>query len=251
MPNRYLSPAMHGQDALSLIQEPLTAAEARIYNGIWNAVIVGQLRPGSELSADTLCEIYGTTPGIISKAIAALDQDGIVAVAMNGSARIYLPLPSEARDLFDTVRTIATQIARRLAQRASDIPTAQRDMLDAHALAEEQAIEQNNAAAVGRLRLEYGTLLALIHGNRILAREHERNLNRFALVLLAYNAKGRDGLGTSDHTRSLNQMLLSGNGDAAARAIAAVLEKVSVSMRFDLDDSRVDLKALLNSGTGR
>lgn len=245
MPNRYLSPAMHGQDALALIQTPLTAAEARIYNGIWNAVITGQLRPGGELDPDALCEIFCTTPEAVGKAIAALTQDGIVAAPANQHPRIYLPLPSEARDLFDTVRTIATQISQRLAQRADEITPAQRSMLEMHALAEEEAIASQDAARVGRLRVEYGTVLTLIHGNRILALDHERNLNRFALALLAYSERRRDDLGTADHTNGFNQMLLSGNAEGLALCVASVLEDVTATMRFDLDDAHVDLRAVL------
>lgn len=246
MPDRYLSPAMHDQDALSLISAPLVGIEARIYNNLWNAVIDRALRPGTKLEEAALCEIYGVSRTVVRKVLVIMEQEGIVSLPLNRGAYIAHPSPRDASELCEVVVMMATHLITGLANRSRDITPEQRHKLEIHVQAEAEATRNGDYHTARRLRVEHGTLLSLIYGNHILAASFERHLSRLMLALSAYQRAPVPNGGV-EYTAALNQRIIAGETDAAVKVFLEFMDAVRKSMDFAADDTAVDLRAILGS----
>jgi len=244
MPERYLSPAMHDQDALSLISAPLVGIEARIYNNLWNAVIDRALRPGTKLEEAALCEIYGVSRTVVRKVLVIMEQEGIVSLPLNRGAYVALPSPRDARELCEVVVMMATHLITGLASRSQDIKPEQRHKLEIHVQAEIEASRNGDYHTARRLRIEHGTLLSLIYGNHILAASFERHLSRLALALSAYQRSPVPNGGV-EYTSALNQSILAGDPAAAVNVFLDFMDAVQKSMDFAEEAGAVDLRAIL------
>lgn len=246
MPERYLSPAMHDEEALSLISTPLVGVEAKIYNEIWNAVIDTKLRPGAKLEETALCEIYGVSRTVIRKVLIIMEQEGIVALPLNRGAFVALPSPREAQELCEATMVLTAHAVTQLAKSASAITLEQRDKLVDHLTAETTAARCNDFHTARRLNMEYGIVLALIHGNRILAATLERHSARLTVALSRYqHAPAKTG--GVEFTSNLNELILAGKDEAAVSEVRQLYAAILESMRFDQSDGTVDLKAILGS----
>lgn len=246
MPERYLSPALHNEDALSLLIAPFSNVEGRIYSDIWNAVIDRKLLPGARLEESVLCEIYGVSRTIVRKVMVILEQAGIVSLPLNRGAFIAVPTPRDALELLETVTTMLGHVATRLASDPSRITPMQRQLLAAHVEAERLAATEHNFQNSRRLRAEYGTLLGLIHGNHILAATLERDTMRFTLALAAYqlNPAPRGG---AEFTERVNELIYAGAQQEVGAFITAFAETVRKTLRFESDEVQPDLRAILGA----
>lgn len=247
MPDRYLSPALHNEDALSLLIAPLSKVDGRIYNDIWNAVIDRKLLPGAKLEETVLCEIYGVSRTIIRKVMVILEQTGIVSLPLNRGAFIAVPTPRDTLELLETVTAMLVHIATQLAATPKRITPAQRKLLAMHVEAERNAEAQHNFHSSRRLRAEYGTLLGLIHGNHILTATLERDTMRFTLALAAYQTAPAAG-GGADMPEKLNELIYAGVPKDVEDFINAFTERVRKTLRFETDEAQPDLRTILGKG---
>lgn len=245
MPERYLSPAMHDQEALSLIAAPLVGVEARAYNDIWNAIIDRKLRPGTKLEEAVLCEIYGVSRTIIRKVLVIMEQEGIVSLPLNRGAYVALPSPQDAIDLSEAGSTLLSYIAGRLADDPEQISAGQRKNLELHMQAREAAAAAGDFHTARRLSMEHGTLLALIYGNATLAATYERYVVRFSLAQSAY--QDVFAVGSSQVLAPLTAHILAGEKQAAQALIEAGWKAALKGMRFDLGSDAPDLKSILRN----
>jgi DNA-binding GntR family transcriptional regulator len=245
MPERYLSPAMHDHDALSLIAAPLVGVEARAYNDIWNAVIDRKLRPGTKLEEGVLCEIYGVSRTVIRKVLVIMEQEGIVSLPLNRGAYIALPSPQDAADLCEAASALLSYIVGQLADNPSLISAAQRDNLTLHLQARDTAAAAGDFHTARRLSMEYGTLLALIYGNTTIAATYERYVVRFALAQSAYQYVFATG--SSQFVAPLTLHILAGDKQAAQDLIETAWRAALKGLRFDLGNDAPDLKSILGS----
>jgi len=245
MPERYLSAAMHDLGAFSRIAAPLVGVEARVYNDIWNAVIDRKLRPGAKLEEAVLCEIYGVSRTVIRKVLVIMEQEGIVSLPLNRGAYVALPSPQDAAELCEATAALLSYIAGQLADAPQKISAAQRESLNQHLQARDAAAEAGDFHTARRLGLEYGTLLALIHGNRTLTATYEGYVVRFALAQAAY--QDTFAAGSSHLLAPLTTYILAGEKQAAQEMIQAALAAALKGMRFDANTDLPNLKAILRA----
>lgn len=244
MPERYLSPAMHDEQALSLLIAPLVGVEAKIYNGLWNAIIDTRLRPGAKLDEAALCEIYGVSRTIVRKVMLVMEQEGIVSLPANRGAYVVLPTSREARELNEAVTVIMRLVATRLAADPGKIAAVSRRKLEAHLAAERTASAEQDFRTMRRYRVEFMTLLALVHGNRVMAATVERYAVRYAIALAAYAEPGstEDGLAFAE---GFVAAILAGDGASAVQVLETHMLRTSKLMRFSVGGDAVDLRAVL------
>jgi len=243
MPERYLSPALHDQGAVSRIAAPLVGVEARVYNDIWNAVIDRKLRPGAKLDEAVLCDIYRVSRTIIRKVLVIMEQEGIVSLPLNRGAYVALPSPQDAAEVCEAAAALLSYIAGQLADDPKKISAAQRESLDQHLKAREAAATAGDFHTARRLSMEQGTLLALIYGNRTLTATFEGYVVRFALAQSAY--QDAFAVGSSQVLAPLTAHILAGDRQAAQEVIQAALRAALKGMRFDANTDLPNLKAIL------
>jgi len=241
---------MREQDALSMRIAPLVGVEARIYDDLWNAIADHRLRPGAKLEEVVLCEIYGVSRTVIRKVLVILEQEGIVSLPVNRGAYVALPSPEDVRELNEATTSSVAYVARKLAEDPKRITPGQRKELARHVEAEKVALEAHDVQALRRLRVEFGTLLALVHGNRTLARCFERNASRFSIGVCEYQEHSPLGA-TTEFCRTLRDLILAGKPDEAEQFISAHGEATLRSLRLDAAGDDSDLKTILGLGIER
>lgn len=244
MPERYLSPAMHDEQALSLLIAPLVGIEAKIYNGLWNAIIDTKLRPGAKLEEAALCEFYGVSRTVVRKVMLVMEQEGIVSLPANRGAYVVLPTAREAHELNEAVTTIMRLVATRLAANPAQISARSRDKMAAHLEAERAASANHDFRTMRRYRVEFMTLMALVHGNRILAATVERYAVRYAIALAAYAEPGstEEALAFAE---GFVAAILDGDAARAVQVLETHMLRTSKLMRFESTGDNVDLRAVL------
>ncbi|OKP62046.1 hypothetical protein BTE77_35965, partial [Ensifer adhaerens] len=136
MLTRFLSPALHTQDALALVTAPLGGVEGKIYNNLWNAVIDHKLRPGTKIDEAVLGEIYGISRTVIRKVLFIMEQEGIVHLPVNRGAYVASPSREDAEQLLEAIETLLLAFAQKLASNPQAISAKDRERLERHLEAE-------------------------------------------------------------------------------------------------------------------
>src|SRR5690349_9968000 len=115
MQERYLSPALQGEDAISRLVAPLAGVEAEVYNDLWNAVIERKLKPGAKIEELVLSEIYGVSRTVVRKVLVIMEQEGIVSLPLNRGAYVASPSFRDAQELLEATTAMLATIVEELA----------------------------------------------------------------------------------------------------------------------------------------
>ncbi|MCB5205583.1 GntR family transcriptional regulator, partial [Neorhizobium sp. T786] len=220
---------------------PLVGVEAQIYNDLWNAVINRKLKPGVKLEEAVLCELYGISRTVVRKVLVIMEQAGIVHLPVNRGAYIAKPTAGEAENLVEGMHLLLTHFARELANAPDQRRAEVHKVLSVHLQAEQQASQQAEFNTLRRLRLEAGTLLGVLAGNRLLTESYERFATRLTLALALYQ---RGSLITEGHSlmESTAKHILAGEPDEAAATFDTAFDMLRRSLDFGVNED-VDLKA--------
>ncbi len=183
---RYLSPALRGQSALSIGSTALAEIEARIHDRIWGAILDRRLRPGAKLKEETICEAFGVSRTIVRKVLVVMEQEGTLTLPINRGAFVASPVPDDIGHIFEAARLLTTYIVEQLATHSQKISQDSWDRIAQHLEAENEASAQQDVRAMRRLAIEFQLLLAVIHGNPFLSAAQERAETMLAMILTLY-----------------------------------------------------------------
>ncbi|HWK66230.1 MAG TPA: GntR family transcriptional regulator [Rhizobiaceae bacterium] len=249
MQERYLSPALHDQDATARLIAPLTGVEAEIYNDLWNAIIERQLKPGAKIEELVLSEIYGISRTVVRKVLVIMEQEGVVSLPLNRGAYVASPSFRDARELLEATAALLAGVVGELAMHPDRITAEHRRMLSDHAKAQRKAEAEQDAYARLRLQMEYLILLAVIHDNRLMAGSVERTSNRLAVALsLFQDTPAPDS--RAEFSETLTRHILEGAHAKALAHLHTYFEAVGRTLRPHSADTAVDLRAILGHRRG-
>lgn len=244
MPERYLSPALHDQDAMTLLMAPLVGIEAKIYNDLWNAVINRKLRPGAKLEESVIGEIYGISRTVIRKVLFIMEQEGIVSLPANRGAYIASPSFRDAEELLESVSASLIYFIGELATHPERITKEQRDKLADHIKAQEKANADQDFHTARRLNNEFCLLLALIHGNRLMAGVFDRQMNLYSVALASYQV-APPSISRAEFTTTLTRHIFDGEPAEAVAYYRTVYDAIRRTLRPDGGKEEIDLRAIL------
>ncbi len=91
----------------------------KAYNVIKEKIITLQLKPGSPIDEDALCEETGLTPTAVREALKWLSYDHLVDITPRHGIRVAEANPAELRELFEMRLPLETLCARMAAERAA------------------------------------------------------------------------------------------------------------------------------------
>lgn len=244
MQERYLSPALHDQDATSRLIAPLVGVEAEIYNDLWNAVIERKLKPGAKIEELVLSEIYGISRTVVRKVLVIMEQEGIVSLPLNRGAYVASPSFRDAQELLEATAALLAGIVGELAMHPDRITVEHRQMLSDHAKAQRKAESEQDVHASLRLQMEYLILLAVIHDNRLMAGSVERTGNRLAVALSLFQGAPAPG-SRAEFSETLTRHILEGEHAEALAHLHTFVEGVGRTLRPQPEDGAVDLREIL------
>lgn len=92
---------------------------ADIYGRLRDAILAGELLPGSPLSRRSLAQRYAVSTLPVAEALRQLESEGLVESRPRAGTRVRIPLPLEIQGHYQVREALETQAARLFAERAS------------------------------------------------------------------------------------------------------------------------------------
>lgn len=202
--------------------------DQRVYDGLFDAVTRGALKPGDRLGEEALCERFGVSRTVVRQALRRLAESRLVEIVPNKGAMVAAPTPQQAREVFEARRVVEEAIVRLVAAQIgpSDLARLQRRLVDEHA-ALHDAAHHRWVALAGGFHLALGQLC----GNTVLQQIHAELMSRCSLIVALYETPGDASCEHDEHQR-LVELLEQRDGDGAARLMAQHLRALEARLRF-------------------
>jgi DNA-binding GntR family transcriptional regulator len=230
------SPADHAGSA---------AGEARIYEGLFAAIVDQRLAPGTRLNELELTRVYGCGRRQTEAALARLGFESLVQFVAQRGAFVASPGEPEARAIFAARKVIEAGILATAASRASgaDFRRLEQNVADEAAMRQAGRVRE----AI-KLSGAFHLLLAEISGNPILAAQLRQLVARSSLVISLYENQTVMSCWHDDH-RVLVRNLREHKVAAAARLMQKHLDELEESLDFRRSrGSKMKLRAILGDG---
>jgi DNA-binding GntR family transcriptional regulator len=175
-------------------------------------ILTGELEPGIRINEIHLSNRFGTSRGPIREATRSLEAKGLVEVVRNKGVFVRRLSVEDAVEIYDVRAALFGQAGRLLAERMTDELLAQ---LTALVNEMDTIAESGNFDAYYPLNLKLHTLIVTSAGNRTLAAEYQRFVNKLHLFRARALVQG-GGLSVSNREhRAMLEALASGDGDRA------------------------------------
>lgn len=244
LPKRYISSALQSLPDVQHFTASLKGVEADIYIGLRGLVVNGQLKPGTKLQEDVLCDIYGVSRTVIRKVLVIMEQEAIVALPPNRGAYIHTPTRKEAKDILEAARNIAIFSSRKLAESADFLKEADINRFEEHIALQDKTESERDYAKSKLLTGEFHLLLVCISGNLVLSSVFENIVTRLHMVGVTFEQPGpyepRAGF-----QRALVDVLKQGDADGAEAIMTSYWDSVNRNVQLDNDKRDLDLRSLL------
>jgi DNA-binding GntR family transcriptional regulator len=224
-------------------QTPEQAAdEAKIYAGLFTAIVDQRLPPGTRLNELELTRVYGCGRRQTETALARLGFEGLVEFVAQRGAFVASPGEPEARAIFAARKVIEAGIIAAVASRASGADFRRLDQNVDDEAAMRQAGRVREAI---KLSGTFHLLLAEISGNSILAEQLRQLVARTSLVVSLYENQTVMSCWHDDH-RVLVKHLRDHKVAAAAKLMQKHIDELEESLDFKHKaNSKLKLRAIL------
>ncbi len=249
MPTRYTSSALRSLP-VAYHTASLKGIEAEIYYSLHDLVVEGQLKSGTKLQEDVLCDVFGVSRTVVRKVLVIMEQEGIVTLPPNRGAFIHTPTTKEAKDILETARMITIHTARTLASGAVNFTEADVGRIEEHIALQNKSESELDHVKSRLLSGEFHLLLVHLCGNKVLATMLENMATRLYIVGLMFQRPGpyepRTGF-----QQSLLDALKAGDAGEAERVMAGYWDSVDRHLQLDDDKRDQDLRSLLAAWRAR
>ncbi len=179
-------------------------------------ILAGELAPGAKLTEALLAERLGVSRGPIREAFRRLEEAGLVRQEKNRGVFVRdIPL-DEAAEIFDLRAAMDELAGRRL---AGNLGTEQARALRGIVERMEQAARAGDADAYHLLNLEFHERVVEFAGNRKMTSLYRRLVKELALARRRNLSEEQALTHSAAEHRQILKALLSGNPDAAGRAL--------------------------------
>lgn len=224
-------------------QPPAAAPDgARIYAGLFAAIVDQRLPPGTRLNELELTRVYGCGRRHTETALARLGFEGLVEFLPQRGAFVASPGEPEARAIFAARKVIEAGIIAAVAGRASGADFRRLDQNVDDEAAMRQAGRVREAI---KLSGTFHLLLAEISGNSILAEQLRQLVARTSLVVSLYENQTVMSCWHDDH-RVLVRHLRDHKVAAAAKLMQKHIDELEESLDFKRQpNAKLKLRAIL------
>ena len=215
--------------------EPLL--HQRIYRGLKEAVLRGELKPGEVLSEVELAGRWDVSRTPIREAIRQLEQEGLIRWSPRLGAMVAGITVASVRDLYVVREVLEALCARLVAERAEPADLAS---FVAVASAIEQAQDAVDLTTAIELDDDLHRKMAASSRNRVLEAQLGRVLDRVMMArMMVRRAPGRLRDIVREHSELLDA-LASRDAELASRLAAAHVRNSRVRLMETLQSSSVD-----------
>ena len=221
-------------------------SEQAITCRIFVAVMEQRLPPGTKLSENVLCEIFGVSRARIRRALLKLAEREVVELHSNRGAFVARPSAEMARDVFAARRAIEPSIVRTVVAVIGDSQIAK---LKDHVDRETAARRAGNRHEAIRLSGGFHIRLAEIGNNPVLTRFIEDLVARTSLIIGLFGLPGISSCLDEEH-RGLITAITERDANRAADWMVRHLNHIESDLELtDRVDAEVDIRTILSLRT--
>ncbi|MEO8652372.1 MAG: GntR family transcriptional regulator [Hyphomicrobiaceae bacterium] len=196
-----------------------------IVGRIVDAVMAGQLRPGTRLGEQQLAQLFGVSRTVVREALIRLETRGIVHVSTRRGWFVIEPSIEEAREAFDARRAIELGILYSVDKIDADAIAK----LKQHLTQEQDAIRSGDVAARSYLLGDFHVCMADALGSRLLADILRDLTARTILISMLYQSTHDAAESCAEHVEIVAAME-AGDRDRAASLMARHIGNVEAGL---------------------
>ena len=204
-------------------------ATQHIVQSITQAIAERRLMPGTKLTEQKLCEHFSVSRTLVRQALNQLSRDQLVTLLPGRGAFVAQPTIEEAQQVFEVRAMLEATITADLCARITPKQVAE---LKSHLAKERKALRTKDIAERTRLLGEFHSLLATMHGNRVLAGILSDLLLRSSLIALMYQSSQSAQESHTEHVM-LVQALERGDTQAATHLMQQHLQHVRSNLKLE------------------
>ena len=213
---------------------------------IRDSVLEQRLAPGTKLTEESLCDVFGVSRNLIRRAFLLLSKDNIIRLEKNKGAEVASPTPSEAHEIFEARTIMENALLKQAMERASaaDIKT-----LRTHLVREQQALTDGDASKWIRLSGEFHIVLGRVAQNAPMSQFLDLLVFRSSLILALYgNQAAPSSCKGGEHER-LVDALENKDLPTARQIMAEHMASLETLLTFEEKDTGQDLHTILGGGS--
>ncbi|WP_417464094.1 GntR family transcriptional regulator [Kordiimonas sp.] len=218
--------------------------EDEICRRIRDSVLEQRLAPGTKLTEESLCSVFGAGRTTVRRAFLLLSRDNIIELQKNKGAVVASPSPREAREVFEARRALEAALVEKAVEKctAADI-----ENLRQHLALEEEALRRADIAHWIRLTGEFHLHVARIARNEPMYHFLEQLVFRTSLIITLYGRHGRSAPSCKgdDHSQIVCA-LEARDSVAATNVLLHHLEAIESGLSFSPRDSGQDLHQIFH-----
>lgn len=210
-------------------------ATQHIVQSITQAIAERRLMPGTKLTEQKLCEHFSVSRTLVRQALNQLSRDQLVTLLPGRGAFVAQPTIEEAQQVFEVRAMLEATITTDLCAHITPEQVAE---LKSHLAKERKALRTKDIAERTRLLGEFHSLLATMHGNRVLAGILSDLLLRSSLIALMYQSSQSAQESHTEHVM-LVKALERGDTQAATHLMQQHLQHVRSNLKLEPVSSAV------------
>lgn len=218
--------------------------EDEICRRIRDSVLEQRLAPGTKLTEESLCGVFGAGRTTVRRAFLLLSRDNIIELQKNKGAVVASPSPAEAQEVFEARRALEASLVEKAAEKSTK---ADIEALRKHLTLEDEALRRANIAQWIRLTGEFHLHVARIARNEPMYHFLEQLVFRTSLIITLYGRHGSSTPNCKGHDHSQIVAALEASDSATAiRILLQHLETIEAGLNFSPQSSGQDLHQIFH-----
>lgn len=218
---------------------PLT--EEDVCARVRDSVLEQRLSPGTKLTEESLCAIFGVGRTTVRRAFLLLKRDNIIELQKNRGAVVASPSPEEARQVFESRLMVETALLKTTIE---NISAEDLNQLRTHLQEEKFALERADIARWIRLTGEFHLLLAKLAKNQLMYAFLEQLVFQTSLIVALYGPHGAALNCSGDDHRQLVDALENNDHSKARNILVEHLKTIETQLEFTPRQRLNDLQSI-------
>jgi DNA-binding GntR family transcriptional regulator len=204
------------------------AEQAKVYETIYDAIVRGDIPPGTKLTEERLSAILKTSRGHVRQALRLLGRDRVVTIHPNRGAFVAEPSVKEAKEVFAARKYLEPSLAADIIKSFDKRGIAKlRDHIRAEKIAESRPDKRREIV----VSQDFHLLLCKAIGNDVVVKILEELLARSALITMIYEKKLPQRCSHESHA-DLIDLIEQGNAKKFAALMLEHLEEIESELEL-------------------
>lgn len=209
-----------------------------------DSVLEQRLAPGTKLTEESLCEVFGVSRNLIRRAFLLLSKDNIISLERNKGAAIASPSPTEAHQIFEARTIMENALLQQTMERATAADIA---VMRAHLDKEQQALTDGDIALWIRLSGEFHVVIGRAAKNNPMNEFLEQLVFQSSLIMALYGDQGKPSSCKGGEHERIVDAIEAKDLATATQVMAEHMASLESMLKFDVKDTTQDLRKIFGT----